>query len=172
MRAPPCAPALTRGSSRSIDGAGSAGPLGLAVRNAGLVCLVGYRTWEGRLASGSSAGFDPDETALGIQAGHLELFHVKHIEVRRQGGELVLRVLLRRSRGAMNIATGQVRSFREIAQDVVRIGASASTIQGTPRTGPMPHNGYRAFGIAACQRAFPDFIYTSIEDGLSRSRIS
>jgi UDP-glucose 4-epimerase len=86
--------------------------------------------------------------------------------------ELVLRVLLRRSRGAMNIATGQVRSFREIAQDVVRIGASASTIQGTPRTGPMPHNGYRAFGIAACQRAFPDFIYTSIEDGLSRSRIS
>ncbi len=86
--------------------------------------------------------------------------------------ELVLRVLLRRSRGAMNIATGQVRSFREIAQDVVRIGASASAIQGTPRTGPMPHNGYRAFGIAACQRAFPDFIYTSIEDGLSRSRIS
>jgi|JI10StandDraft_1071094.scaffolds.fasta_scaffold252587_1 UDP-glucose 4-epimerase len=86
--------------------------------------------------------------------------------------ELVLRVLLRRSRGAMNIATGQVRSFREIAQDVVRIGASASAIQGTPRTGPMPHNGYRAFGIAACQRAFPDFVYTSIEDGLSRSRIS
>ena len=60
----------------------------------------------------------------------------------------------------------------EAGQVLVRIGASASTIQGTPRTGPMPHNGYRAFGIAACQRAFPDFIYTSIEDGLSRSRIS
>ncbi len=86
--------------------------------------------------------------------------------------ELVLRVLLRRSRGALNIATGRVRSFRDIAQDVVRIGASASTIHSTPRMGPMPHNGYRAFGIDACQRAFPDFIYTSIEDGLSRSSLS
>lgn len=86
--------------------------------------------------------------------------------------ELVLRVLLRRSRGALNIATGRVRSFRDIAQDVVRIGASASTIHSTPRMGPMPHNGYRAFGIEACQRAFPDFIYTSIEDGLSRSSLS
>ena len=83
--------------------------------------------------------------------------------------ELALRVLLRQSRGALNIATGQVRSFREIAQDVVRIGASASTIHGTPRVGPMPHNGYRAFGIAACQRAFPDFAYTPLEEGLRRS---
>lgn len=83
--------------------------------------------------------------------------------------EIALRVLLRKSRGALNIATGQVRSFRDIAQDVVRLAGSASAIQGSPRVGPMPHNGYRAFDIAACRRAFPGFSYTPLEEGLARS---
>jgi UDP-glucose 4-epimerase len=30
----------------------------------------------------------------------------------------------------------------------------------------MPHGGYRPFDIAACRRAFPDFRYTSLPDGL------
>lgn len=83
--------------------------------------------------------------------------------------EIALRVLLRRSHGALNIATGQVRSFHDIAHDVVRLSASTSTIQGSPRSGPMPHNGYRAFDIAACRRAFPDFSFTPLGEGLARS---
>ncbi len=81
--------------------------------------------------------------------------------------ELALRVLLRRSRGALNIATGQVRSFRDIAQDVVRLSGSASTLHGTPRVGPMPHNGYRAFDPSATRQAFADFSYTPLEEGLA-----
>lgn len=77
--------------------------------------------------------------------------------------ELVLRVLLRRSRGELNIATGQVRSFRRIAEDLVRLSASTSQILSSPRAGPMPHNGYRAFNTAACQYAFPDFRYRSLD---------
>jgi hypothetical protein len=34
----------------------------------------------------------------------------------------------------------------------------------------MPHNGYRPFDIAACRRAFPDFRYTPLEEGLRKSR--
>ncbi|MBI2770768.1 MAG: NAD-dependent epimerase/dehydratase [Burkholderiales bacterium] len=83
--------------------------------------------------------------------------------------EIALRVLLRRSRGALNIATGEVRSFRDIAQDVVRMAGSASTIHGTPRSGPMPHNGYRAFDVAGTSRAFPGFSYTPLAQGLRRS---
>jgi UDP-glucose 4-epimerase len=83
--------------------------------------------------------------------------------------EIALRVLLRRSRGALNIATGQVHSFREIAQQVVELAGSASAVQGSPRNGPMPHNGYRAFDIAASRKAFPDFSYTPLEQGLRRS---
>lgn len=84
--------------------------------------------------------------------------------------EIALRVLLRRSRGALNIATGQVRSFRDIAHDVVQLAASASTIHATPRSGPMPHNGYRAFDPAATTAAFPDFRYTPLAEGLRLSQ--
>jgi hypothetical protein len=34
----------------------------------------------------------------------------------------------------------------------------------------MPHGGYRPFDIAACRRAFPDFRYTSLADGLNQVR--
>lgn len=77
--------------------------------------------------------------------------------------ELAARVLYRRSTGVLNVATGQVHSFREIAEKFSR------NIKTTPRTGPMPHNGYRPFDIAACRKAFPDFRYTSLEAGLRAS---
>jgi hypothetical protein len=44
----------------------------------------------------------------------------------------------------------------------------AVAVRGTPRQGEMPHGGYRPFDIAACRRAFPDFRYTSLADGLNR----
>jgi hypothetical protein len=40
-------------------------------------------------------------------------------------------------------------------------------VRGTPRQGEMPYGGYRAFVIAACRRAFADFRYTSLADGLN-----
>lgn len=81
--------------------------------------------------------------------------------------ELTARVLYRRSRGELNVATGAVHSFREIAEKVVRLSGKAVVIQGGPRNGPMPHNGYRPFDIAACRMAFADFCYTSLEKGLA-----
>jgi len=42
-------------------------------------------------------------------------------------------------------------------------------VRGTPRQGEMPHGGYRPFDIAACRRAFPDFRYTSLADGLNQA---
>jgi hypothetical protein len=46
----------------------------------------------------------------------------------------------------------------------------AVAVRGTPRQGEMPHGGYRPFDIAACRRAFPDFRYTSLADGLKEAR--
>ena len=83
--------------------------------------------------------------------------------------ELAARVLYRRSRGELNIATGAVHSFAEIAERVLALSPGRSKIRTTPRTGPMPHNGYRPFDIAACRAAFPDFRYTSLEDGLRKA---
>jgi UDP-glucose 4-epimerase len=83
--------------------------------------------------------------------------------------ELAARVIYRRSTGALNIATGIVTSFYDIAELVVRLTGSAAPIVDTPRNGPMPHNGYRAFDTAACRAAFPDFAYTPLEKGLAQS---
>ncbi|MBM3508347.1 MAG: SDR family oxidoreductase [Alphaproteobacteria bacterium] len=84
--------------------------------------------------------------------------------------ELAAHVLLRRSRGVLNIATGEVHSFRAIAEKVVALSGRAVVIKGSPRSGPMPHNGYRPFAIDACRRAFPDFRYTALDDGLRKAR--
>ena len=84
--------------------------------------------------------------------------------------ELVARVLLRRSRGVLNIATGEVHSFREVAAKVIRLSGRVVAIKGSPRSGPMPHNGLRPFAIGACHSAFPDFRYTSLDDGLKKAQ--
>ncbi|MCK4598743.1 NAD-dependent epimerase/dehydratase family protein [Candidatus Bipolaricaulota bacterium] len=80
--------------------------------------------------------------------------------------EIVSRVLLHRSTGILNIATGEVVSFRDIAEQVARLSARPPKIKGTPRVGPMPHNGYRAFNIASLYSAFPDFQCLPLSEGL------
>lgn len=80
--------------------------------------------------------------------------------------EIVSRVLLHKSKGILNIATGEVVSFREIAELVLKRSGSSSKIKSTPRIGPMPHNGYRPFEIIACREAFTTFRYLLLQDGL------
>lgn len=81
--------------------------------------------------------------------------------------ELIVRILYHKSVGSLNIATGEVRSFDEIAQQVIRLSGRAVAIKVTPRCGPMPHNGYRPFNTASCRAAFPDFQFTRLEVGLA-----
>jgi UDP-glucose 4-epimerase len=83
--------------------------------------------------------------------------------------ELVVRALYRRSTGALNIATGEVRSFHDIAEHAVRLCGKPVAIRGTPRSGPLPHNGYRPFDIAAVRKAFPDFRFTSFDEAYART---
>ena len=83
--------------------------------------------------------------------------------------EIIARVLKRGSVGALNIATGEVHSFRDIAEQAVAISGKRSAIKGSPRSGPMPHGGYRPFDIAACRKAFPDLEYTALREGMRKS---
>jgi UDP-glucose 4-epimerase len=84
--------------------------------------------------------------------------------------EIALRVLMHRSRGALNIATGAVHSFREIAEQVVALAPNKVRISGSPRNGPMPHNGFRPFDPSAAKAAFPDFAFTPLEVGLAKAQ--
>lgn len=82
--------------------------------------------------------------------------------------EIVRLVLFHRSRGILNIATGEVASFREVADMVARRFDPSPAIGSRPRNGPMPHNGYRPFDVAACRTAFPGFRYTRLPEGLAK----
>jgi UDP-glucose 4-epimerase len=85
--------------------------------------------------------------------------------------DIAVRVLMHRSRGVLNIATGAVHSFRSIAQQVVAISPNKVRISGRPRQGPMPHNGFRPFDPSAAKSAFPDFAFTPLELGLAKSQM-
>ena len=82
--------------------------------------------------------------------------------------ELVVGVLRHRSAGELNVATGHVVSFRDIAEMIVSLYGSDVAIRSHERVGPMPHNGYRPFDPAATLTAFPNFSYTPLADGLTR----
>ncbi len=85
--------------------------------------------------------------------------------------EIAVRVLMHRSRGVLNIATGTVHSFRSIAEQVVAIAPNKVKISGRPRQGPMPHKGFRPFDPTATKSAFPDFAFTPLELGLAKSQV-
>jgi UDP-glucose 4-epimerase len=74
-------------------------------------------------------------------------------------------VLHYRSKGILNIATGRSASFREVAEMVVALSPRSVEIRGTPRQNPITH---RHFDITDCLKAFPEFHYIPLRDGLAR----
>jgi hypothetical protein len=77
-------------------------------------------------------------------------------------------IILRKSVGTINAVSGDIVSFRELADLAASFFDSVATIKGTSRRGPMPHNGYRAFDNSAVSKAFPGFKFKSWKEGLTR----
>jgi UDP-glucose 4-epimerase len=92
-----------------------------------------------------------------------------HVDV-ADVADLAARLVMHESAGILNAATGTVTSFRTVAENVVALSGRDVAIKGSPRIGAMPHNGYRPFDASETGRAFPDFAYTRLEDGLVRAR--
>lgn len=82
--------------------------------------------------------------------------------------ELVLRIVLHRSTGIVNAVTGDVVSFRTLAEFIAAQFSPPVSIKGSLRSGPMPHNGFRAFAPSAALAAFPGFAFTRWQNGLAR----
>lgn len=82
--------------------------------------------------------------------------------------ELIVRIVMRRSTGTLNIASGSVHSFRSIAEQVAMLHGNNVKVLGTQRIGPMPHGGYRPFDISAIGAAFPDVAMTQLPAGIER----
>jgi len=83
--------------------------------------------------------------------------------------ELLNRMLMFKSLGVLNAVTGQVISFKDIADIVIEYSGKDISVVSTPRIGPMPHNGYRPFDPKATTQSFPDFKYTMLEEGIRKT---
>ena len=84
--------------------------------------------------------------------------------------DIIVRVVYHRSIGILNVATGVVTSFHEIAKLCTGLAGSKARVQKTPRVGPVPHNGYRAFDTRSLRAAFPELTLTPLPDGLALSQ--
>jgi UDP-glucose 4-epimerase len=89
-----------------------------------------------------------------------------HVDV-EDVAELVCRIVLLRSEGIANAVSGEVASFRELAEFSAAEFPPAVTVKGSPRNGPMPHNGYRPFDNSATLAGFPGFRFKGWREGLS-----
>jgi nucleoside-diphosphate-sugar epimerase len=79
---------------------------------------------------------------------------------------LVELILAHRSRGALNAVTGVSTSFGDIAHMVAAQFGNRVPVKSVPRPGPRPHLLHRFFDITDSLKAFPNFRYTSLADGL------
>lgn len=80
--------------------------------------------------------------------------------------DLISRIALNRSNGVINAVSGEVASFREVAEFIANDFPLKSQIMGSERIGPMPHGGYRAFNNKALLEAFPDLRFKGWREGL------
>jgi nucleoside-diphosphate-sugar epimerase len=79
---------------------------------------------------------------------------------------LVLNIVQHRCDGVANAVSGQVASFREIADFSAAAFATAVKVHDSMRVGAMPHNGYRAFDNRALCAALPDLHFKPWNEGL------
>jgi nucleoside-diphosphate-sugar epimerase len=80
--------------------------------------------------------------------------------------ELAVWMLERRTRGAFNATTGTFALFRDLAEMTIGFCDQAIEIENLPRSGPMPHDGYRPFDPSEVQRLFPGFCIHRAGGGL------
>ena len=68
--------------------------------------------------------------------------------------DILLSCIVRKGVGRLNLATGKVVSFKNLALEAIITAKSKSKIKFLPRKGPMPHNGYRPFNVKLLNKNF------------------
>jgi nucleoside-diphosphate-sugar epimerase len=81
--------------------------------------------------------------------------------------QLVYMVACHKSIGIANAVSGQVVSFRQLAEFISGQNKSSGVVKATIRFGKMPHNGYREFKASIASELFPNFEFRGWKEGLS-----
>lgn len=80
---------------------------------------------------------------------------------------LIEAVLLRRSSGLLNLASGESIDFDGLARQIAALAGRAVEVVHTPRKSPVTH---RHFDIVALRKAFPEFRFTPLAEGLKAAQ--
>lgn len=89
-----------------------------------------------------------------------------HVDV-EDVAALVCLIAQHRSQGVVNAVSGEVVSFHDLAQFTASEFEPRVAVRGSPRSGPMPHDGYRPLANRAALQAFPGFRFKSWREGLA-----
>jgi nucleoside-diphosphate-sugar epimerase len=89
-----------------------------------------------------------------------------HVDV-EDVAELVYLIALHRCSGIANAVSGEVVSFRDLAEHAAAAFKGNAKVKCAPRNGPMPHNGFRSFDKTAIIQAFPSLRFKGWREGLS-----
>jgi nucleoside-diphosphate-sugar epimerase len=81
--------------------------------------------------------------------------------------QLVYLVARHKSIGIVNAVSGQVVSFRQLAEFISGQNKSSGVIKEAIRSGRMPHNGYREFKTSIASKLFSGFAFKGWVQGLS-----
>jgi UDP-glucose 4-epimerase len=118
-------------------------------------------------------GYGPNRFRRLAAAGHeIVLFgdgeeRRDHVAV-EDVAEIACRIAQNGSHGTVNATSGEVVSFRTLAEFCAAQFTPQVAIKSSPRSGPMPHNGYRPFAPSAALTAFPGFRFTPWQESLAR----
>ena len=86
-----------------------------------------------------------------------------HIYVADVAG-LIVEILKHRSKGLLNIATGQSVAYHDLAHQVAALFDGDVEVELTERQNPIT---YRKFDVVELHKAFPKFRFTSLDEGLA-----
>jgi UDP-glucose 4-epimerase len=79
--------------------------------------------------------------------------------------KLACAMIAQKTTGAINAVSGNTISFMDIAKYIQQTNPHVE-ISSKPRTGPMPHNGYRAFSSEAAKKLLPNLTPQDLGDYL------
>jgi len=83
--------------------------------------------------------------------------------------EMLSKLVFNNFFGTINLATGNVLSFHDIAKTILSLTKENSQkLVFLKRTAPMPHNGYRAFDISLLKKLFKSKIIESFKKNIKK----
>ena len=81
---------------------------------------------------------------------------------------IMIECIQKKAIGKLNLASGKVVSFYNIAKEIKKITGSKIKIKFTKRSGPMPHNGYRPFDISLIKNKFKKLMIHDFKIGINK----